>query len=271
VGKFEELRRQVELLVIAGDRERLVAFLLEQSDLPGPRANLELALAFGSCHARADLSDEQWQTVHALLTEATQERFSPAEREFLPVCALHALGAHYAHAGAARRRWIADELRRLANAPDWRVRESVAIALQIMAEWDFEVAALLMQSWLDGRPTLLEARAVAAALAHPPVLTPSQAMRMMQDVVVVLKSSQERKTDGYPVLRQALEYAISVVVAADPNPGFAVLANLAADSDPDVRRIVRKNLEKNRLHRHPAETKRIAAIVDGGEGNAIGS
>lgn len=269
MGKCEEMRQLVEPLVIAGDQERLVAFLLKHSNLPGPRANLELALAFGLCHARADLPDEHWQTVLVLLVEAMQERFSPTEREYLPVCALHALGVHYAYAGAARRRWIADELRRLANAPDWRVRESVAIALQIMAEWDFEVATLLMQSWLDGGPTLLEARAVAAALAHPPVLgTPSQAgvaLRMMQQIVTILKSSQERKAEGFRVLRQALEYAISVVVAADPSPGFAVLASMAADSDPDVRRIVRKNLEKNRLRRHPEETKHIAAIIDGGK------
>lgn len=267
MGKCEQMRRHLEPLLAAGDREQLVRFLLEHSNLPGPRANLELAQAFGLCHAHAELPGNQWQTVCTLLAEAMQDQFCPAEREFLPVCGLHALGAHYAHASVERKCWIAQELRRLANAPDWRVRESVAIALQIMAEWDFTVVTGLTQSWLDSGPTLLEARAVAAALAHPPALSGSLrtavALRMMQQIVTVLKASQQRKTDGFRVLRQALEYAVSVVVAADPTPGFVVLASLATDSDADVQRVVRKNLEKNRLRRHASEVELIKAMVDG--------
>ncbi|MEA4884190.1 MAG: hypothetical protein VB144_11160 [Clostridia bacterium] len=50
------------------------------------------------------------------------------------------------------------------------MRESVAIGLQLMAEWDFSATTALLEQWLADQSTLLEARAVAAALAHPLIL-----------------------------------------------------------------------------------------------------
>lgn len=236
--------------------------LLQNSNLPGPRGNLELALAFATCYASPDHPPLNW--LEQWLQTADQPEFLPAEREYLPVCALHALGARYPQADQGERQQIASHLRRLANAPNWRVRESVAIGLQLMAEWDFPTTATLLQGWLDDQPTLLQARAIAAALAHPPVLHQEQtaaALRLMQSVVDVLRDCGERKTDQFRVLRQGLEYALSVVVAADPGPGFAWLRELAAADDPDLRRIVRKNLEKQRLQRFPEAAAAVSRIL----------
>jgi len=51
------------------------------------------------------------------------------------------------------------------------------------------------------------------------------------------------------VLRQAVGYAWSVVVAADIERAWPRFAALAASDDPDVAWIVRENLSKNRLRR----------------------
>jgi hypothetical protein len=50
-------------------------------------------------------------------------------------------------------------------------------------------------------------------------------------------------------LRQALGYAWSVAVAADPEPGLTAFTALRDDPDPDVAWVVRENLRKKRLQR----------------------
>jgi hypothetical protein len=60
---------------------------------------------------------------------------------------------------------------------------------------------------------------------------------------------QARRTEGFRILRQGLEYALSEFVEHLPGPGFEFLTEWAAVEDPDVRRIVKANLGKARLRR----------------------
>jgi len=55
------------------------------------------------------------------------------------------------------------------------------------------------------------------------------------------------KVDRYRVPRQALEYCWSVAVAACPDAGRRMMERWCASDDPDVRRIMRENLKRNRL------------------------
>lgn len=266
MGKCAEWRRQVEQLLLSGStQQEIEGFLLQNSNLPGPRGNLELARAFATTCAAEQLPQGLWELLWSWVGEAMTEMFQPPEREYLPFCALEALGMHYAYATPERQLAIVAALRRCANAPAWRVRESVAIGMQHLAEWNYGQATELLQHWLDGQATLLEARAVAAALAHPPVLTEPDrvavALSMMQQIMLIMRTSKERKSDQFRVLRQAMEYALSVVVAADPSPGFILLNSLALDDDPDVQRVVRKNLEKKRLLRHGEAVNSVQALL----------
>jgi hypothetical protein len=58
-----------------------------------------------------------------------------------------------------------------------------------------------------------------------------------------------RRVDDVRVLRQALGYAWSVVIAADPVRTWVAFQRWAAVDDPDIRWIVAENLKKNRLRK----------------------
>jgi hypothetical protein len=96
-------------------------------------------------------------------------------------------------------------------------------------------------------------RAVLAALAHPPILADRGAARfalgvtrgMLDDFAAI--PAPERRSEGVRVLRKALEYAPSVVVAAIPEEGFAWLREVARLADRDAPAILRANLQKKRL------------------------
>ena len=93
-------------------------YLLKESGLSGPRANLELV------QAAADLGTaEQFRRWLAMDAAAT-----PPETalEFVPLCGAVGLGRLLAEGQLD----VLPELRRHAADPRWRVREGVAMALQ---------------------------------------------------------------------------------------------------------------------------------------------
>src|SRR5689334_23998060 len=97
------------------------AYLLKESGLPGPRANLELV------QAAADLGAvEQFRRWLALGPADTPPKTA---LEFLPVCGAVGLGRLLAEGDLSAAEAV-PELRRHANDPRWRVREGVAMALQ---------------------------------------------------------------------------------------------------------------------------------------------
>ena len=74
--------------------------------------------------------------------------------------------------------------------------------------------------------------------------------RVREGVVLGL---QRHRSGDEDALRKALGYAWSVVVVAGPPEARARFEALLASDDPDVRWIVRANLEKARLERLDAE------------------
>jgi hypothetical protein len=252
--------------LVADDRryDHLEAELLAGSNLPGPRANLALAAAFADCIAAEGATEPQWALLTAWLAIADDEAPTGNPREFLPFCAVQALGACYPAANSDRRAEIVARLHEVANDGRWRLREAVAIALQRIGEWKFDALAAILDSWLPDA-TLLEQRAIVAALAHPPLLrTPDHARRSLAiaDRVVATVAAADpptRKTDAFKALKQGLCFAPSLFVAALPDEGFPVFERWIATGDPDVQAIVRENLKKDRLSRSfAAEVARVA-------------
>ena len=84
--------------------------------------------------------------------------------EFLPVCGTAGLGRLLVEGKTEY--WAV--LRCQASDPRWRVREAVAIALQRYGRQDMPVLLAEMRQWCSG--TLLEQRAVVAALCEPALL-----------------------------------------------------------------------------------------------------
>jgi hypothetical protein len=219
-------------------------YLLRESGLPGPRANLELV------QAAADLgTPEQFRRWLALRPAATP---SKTALEFLPLCGAVGLGRLLAegHVG------VLTELRQHADDPRWRVREGVAMAFQRWGDADMGALVKAIKDWTGG--TWLEQRAVAAGLCEPRLLAGgkhAKAVLKLLDVItraVAKAGPADRKAADFKALRQGLAYCWSVAVAAAPAEGKAAMEKWLASPDSDVRWIMKENLKKNRLTRMDA-------------------
>jgi hypothetical protein len=212
-------------------------YLLAESRLPGPRANLELLHVVAALGSAAQF--EAW-----LADDVKAVPFNVPE-EFLTLCALVGLGRLVAEGETLR----LAVLRRYAGDARWRPREAVAMALQRVG--DAGMAGLLqtMDEWSHG--SWLEQRAVVAALAEPRLLRDAsvvaQVLVLFDRITADLAAATERRTEAYKTLRQALGYGWSVVVAAQPAIGKPVFERWCEVDAPDVRWILRENLKKKRL------------------------
>jgi hypothetical protein len=268
MGPMSELVGLLDRALAGGDAEPIRAELVEHSGLPGARLNLRLVSAFagdvGEVVRRPDVPVE---ALEALLDgwAALPEDQAPGDRPevILPCAAV----AAYGEVGAVRPDWWGDEVAKLrAAAGDgrWRVREVVALALQRLldADWDRTAGALL--GWARADDPLV-VRAAAAAVAEPPLLRPEHrwrsAKRVQQAAVDRLRDypAAARRTPAVRVLRQALGFTVSVVVAATGD--FALLERMAASGDADLRWAARENLKRARLHRWPADLDRVRALL----------
>jgi hypothetical protein len=221
-------------LLEAPDRE---AFLLANSHLPGPRANLELLDAAG------DVLDRDEALAFAALGPAVAG--GETGREFLPCCGIVALGRLVTDGSAD----LVPVLRRAAGDPRWRVREAVAIALQRWGDADLEAMHAEVARWAS--ESLLEARAAVAAVAEPRLLRSPDAVRraatILDSATRNLAAAPRPRGEPGRVLGAALGYGWSVAIAASPAVALPSFEAWATRDDPDVRRLVRENLTKARF------------------------
>lgn len=232
MGKVEEYRAQLRSL------RDWRAFLLAESGLPGPRANLELV------QAAADEGDRALFISFLLPPEQTP---AGTPLEFLTVCGIVGLGA----CAARGEMELLPLLKEWAADPRWRVREAVAMALQRVGDHDPALLLEEMEAWAGGDP--LTQRAAVAALCEPRLLgrreTAEAVLNLLDKVTAGLQAAEDRKTEEFRVLRQALGYAWSVAAVAALERGRLYLEKWARCDDRDVQWIIRENLKKNRLRR----------------------
>lgn len=209
------------------------AYLLAESGLPGPRANLELVQA-----AADEGSLEQFQ------------RWLATDDEFLKLCGAVGLGRLVADGQLD----LLEDLKRHANDRSWRVREGVAMGLQRFGARDMPALLSTMRAWANG--SLLERRAVVGALCEPPLLHDASLTAEVLDVLDAITTSllaePDRRREEFKVLRQALAYGWSVAVAASPAAGKPLLEKWLQSPDADVAWLARQNLRKDRLKRMDA-------------------
>jgi hypothetical protein len=177
-------------------------------------------------------------------------------KEILPFCGAVAIGA----IGSTRAEFFRKAfplLKRLATDSRWRTREGVAMGLQRLIAGKGQSALKELDGWI-GKNEWLIMRAVAAGVAEPALLRDEQiakgALALHEKIFSQILAAEDRKTDEFKTLRQALGYSLSVVICAIPKEGFEYMQQIAASRDLDVLWVIRENLKKNRLVRNfPAE------------------
>ncbi len=212
-------------------------YLLQESNLPGPRANLELAFAVASEGA------EELLLKYAAIDSTAAPRNS--KEEFLAVCGVIGLGYLAARENTAH----FSLLRSLASDSRWRIRESVALGLQKYGKTSFDSLLTMMVGWSHGN--LLERRAVVATLCEPALLTPrahvQRVLTLMDSIMASILKEGDRRSEAFRVLRKGLAYGWSVVVAADPEVGKPAMEQWIPSEDSDINWIMKQNLKKKRL------------------------
>lgn len=218
---------QANLLEV--DPPARLAYVNTHSGLPGPRANTSLLVAV------ARVADES--LIRALLD---------SDDEFHVMCAAAAT-AFRGHSEP-----FLSDAHRLAADARWRVREGVAIGLQLLGDTAPSALTSIVLSWADDRDPLVQRAAAAAAMCEPRLLhtaaSAAVAIEVCQRTTTHLQEvpSEDRSLPAVRTLRQALGYCWSVAVAADPASGLPAFISLDT-RDADVQWIVTQNSRKKRL------------------------
>lgn len=215
------------------------AYLLQESGLPGPRGNIELAQVV------ADEGDRALFDRYLAYSADRAPVNSPYE--FLAFCGTVGLGRLLAEGDGA----TLETLRRLASDPRWRMREGVAMALQRLGDVDMGRLVAEMGEW--GRGTPLEQRAAAAAICEPRLLKRPEHARavlsILDGITASIDSRPDRRSEDFLTLRKGLGYCWSVAVVALPAEGKALMERWLVGEDKDVQWVMRENLKKARLTR----------------------
>lgn len=218
-------------------------YLLQESGLPGPRGNLELAQAV------AVLGSQELFSRYIGYTADRAPVNSPYE--FLAFCGVVGLGRLLAEGDFSH--FLT--LRTFASDPRWRLREAVAMALQRLGAVNMQVLIEEMRNWATGNP--LEQRASAAALCEPRLLVKAEysvaTLEILDRITVSISDIKERRSEDFLVLRKGLGYCWSVAVVASPVSGKAYFEKWLNDPDKDIRWIMKQNLGKARLSRMDAD------------------
>lgn len=213
-------------------------YLKEHSNLPGPRANLELLYSF--------IANAQEEEIAACLEHPYESNNSP--EEFVLMCGLAAAIYNNASTGNA----IPLNLTQYANHESWRVREGICFGFQKSKNF-MEPAEMLsaLMPLLSG--TALEQRTYIATLCEPSLLKnyiqANHVLESLLDVTLTNFNQNEKLSDDLKVLRKALAYCWSVALCGDEADPSTFKQLLNYRSSKHIQWILRENLKKNRLQK----------------------
>lgn len=218
------------------------SYLMQESGLPGPRGNLELAQVVADEGSREQF--EHFLTFTPVLAPVN----SP--QEFLAFCGVVGLGRLLTEGDHS----LFGRLRGYACDPRWRTREAVAMALQRLGKTDMDLLLHEMEQWSSGNR--LEQRAAAAGLAEPALLHDEKdalrVLHILNKITETMQGAADARSAAFKVLEKSLCYCWSVAVVAAPGEGKCLMEKWLAGPDPVIRRIMQENLKKNRLERMDA-------------------
>ncbi|UCE22804.1 MAG: hypothetical protein JSV46_11520 [Candidatus Aminicenantes bacterium] len=257
----EELDSIIKRIIESGERRELYAYLIDNSHLPGPRANLELSGAFADLveqHARED-PGSIWGWLNAMMAFYPEEAPVNDPKEFLPFCGVKGMAAltsacpYFLKAALGKLKALSEDKR-------WRIREAVAQGIQKLLVKERAYTLKALHSWVSTDNWLIM-RAVAAGVAEPTLLKQPQitkaSFELHRKILSAILDHEERHTEAFRILRKTLGYTLSVIIESDPVQGFSYLRKLAKSGDSDLRWIVNENLKKNRLLKNFPDEVRI--------------
>ena len=261
----ETLSSLIERAFLENQRP-LEYYLREQSHLPGARANLGLMSDLSNFLAA--VVGKQPLDVRALLrylVRGEESLKSNTPDEFVVMCGVVSFGA----CAAVYPQWRPEVFLLLGNyacSASWRVREGAAIGFQRLLSAAPEETIVYLRI-LASEGNYLQQRASIAALAEPPLLHTDAMKEAALDIQRVILQHfreiplSERKREDVKVLRQATAYTISVIVAALPEQGFALMCECASWGDPDINWALRENLKKKRLAKFAEQAEHVAKFL----------
>ncbi|MDN7012590.1 hypothetical protein FGW20_05960 [Methanoculleus sp. FWC-SCC3] len=258
---IKEVARLLTGFFSSGDAGDLLAYLVAESRLPGPRANLELAAAFAETVQEFAVADPHdlhllWDLCVELAFVSPEDAPTGDPHEVLGICGVRGIGV----IGSVSPACVETALKHLGEAsadPRWRIREAVATGLQDLLSRQRGTTVPELEGWVEGG-SWLAMRAAVAGIAEPELLDEpdlaAAALRFHRKILIRIYTAEERRSEAFRALRKSLGHTLSVVIAALPAPGFEYLRQLATLDDQDIRWIVRENLKKNRLEKRYPET-----------------
>jgi hypothetical protein len=263
---MEDILQPLVERALSGQPRFLEFYLRDQSRLPGTRANIELAQELSN-HLAAlapDFSAEMRTLLNSLVRDE-KKIVSNTPGEFVLMCGVMAFGTCAATLPMWREE-VFERLAQYARCGAWRVREAAALAIQKLLSAAPDETLLLLMDLLD-HGDCLQMRACLAAISETTLLNSAQFITsalIMQRIAVeylhALPSVERRRTD-VRVLRQTLGYTLSVVTAANPDDGFALMCEIATWNDPDINWVLRENLKKRRLARFRDYTDKVIDLM----------
>lgn len=233
MSKVEEYRQ------ILQQQSDLQTYLLKNSNLPGPRGNLELAHAAAAEAPAAALVE--WSKLDASAAPVN------TALEFLTFCGVLGQGRLFLDRDAQ----ALERIKKAANDSRWRTREATATALQIIGLKTMQPLFKILPELAAGTP--LEQRCAVAAICEPALLKEPPAAQFALDllnrVTLSFSNNTDRKNEGYIALKKGLAYGWSVAVAVSLETGKQLMEKWLQFDDKDVHWVMQENLKKNRLIR----------------------
>lgn len=236
-------------------------YLLVNSNLPGPRGNLTLAFKFAGWFEKKSIEQELLDLLFQWANIPIEEAPANDPGEYLCFCGVLALGAYYYYAENSNQAAILKQFKIAMNDRRWRIRESAAMGLQLIAEKDFSPIKENFSIWYTDSNDL-EKRAFLAALAHPPILKNKDIVRFslkLSDEIlneIIQDDNKIRRSEEFIALSKGLQYCLSVFVTELPDEGFDLFKKYAQSKDKDMIKILKVNLSKSRL------TKKYPQLVN---------
>jgi hypothetical protein len=262
----ETLSSLVERALVGSPRP-LEFYLREHSGLPGPHANVDLANDVSSLLAASipRHADKVRSLINYFINSERKTLASNSPAGFVMLCGVLAFGS----CAAVCPEWQDEAfayLKQYACSPLWKVCDFVAMAYQKLLRADSRTTfAHLMELAKSGN--YLQQRAAVTTLAEPQLFDSSELVVPALEVQRVVLSSVhtvpvwERKREDFRVLRRALGHTVSVVTAAAPEKGFALLSECATWGDADITWVLRENLRKKRLAKYICDFVRNSEVL----------
>jgi hypothetical protein len=249
-GKKEELFRKLEL----------------GSGLPGPRANLHLALEFAETCAHAGATADA--LAYAMASEPPTELRGEAAKEFLAMCGVLAVAARAQLEPKLRDKALVI-LEERADDPRFRVRDAVPIGLAMLGTKMHAELAERVAHWMD---RYFQAAAVLRALSDRTWLETfgtkehDVPLRLL-DEAFELAANAPRSDARYPGHKALVEVLAYVPKAFAKRFGMAMFDQLAAWAPnvkmPELRDAILANLDDSQLKKPFAnEIRKIKSLVE---------